>query len=75
MAYTAALPQSVSSSAEFQVISASDVDQQATSTNEIPLHFFGKCCGFFLKSPLSGLVEVGRLGQQLLKMSSPKDGG
>ena len=45
------------------VISASDIGQ-ASSTGEIPLHFSRSAVGF-LKSPILGIVEIGRLGQWL----------
>ena len=52
VAYTAAFPQSGSSSAGIRVISASDIGQ-ATSTGEIPLLFLRSAVGS-LKSPVLG---------------------
>ena len=51
-AYTAAFPQSGSSSAGIRVISASDIGQ-AASTGEIPLLFSRSAVGS-LKSPVLG---------------------
>ena len=51
-AYTAAFPQSGSSSTGIQVISASDIGQ-ASSTGEIPLLFSRSAVGS-LKSPVLG---------------------
>ena len=62
MAYIAAFPQSRSTSAGIRVISASDIEQ-AASTEEIPLLFSRSAVGS--KVPRIGLVEVGRLGQLL----------
>ena len=52
MAYTAAFPQSGSSSAGIRVISASDIGQ-ASNTGEIPLLFSRSAVGS-LKSPVLG---------------------
>ena len=62
MAYTAAFPQSGSSSAGIRVISASDIGQ-ASNTEEFPLLFLRSAVGS--KVPCVGLVEVARLGQWL----------
>ena len=53
MAYTAAFPQSGSSSAGIQVISASDIEQ-AVSTGEIPQVLFLRSAVGSLKSPVLG---------------------
>ena len=52
MAYTAAFPQSGSSSAGIQVINASDIGQ-AVSTGEIPL-LFSRSAVVFIKVPILG---------------------
>ena len=52
MAYTTAFPQSGSSSAGIQVISASDIGQ-AASTGEIPL-LFSRSAVVFIKVPILG---------------------
>ena len=66
MVYTAAFPQSGSSSAGIRVISASDIGQ-ATSTGEIPLLFSRSAVGS-LKSPVLGQQ---RLRDQVNGLTSP----
>ena len=63
MAHTAAFPQSDSSSAEIPSHHKCNIEKGSQHRGD-SLTLLKKCCKFF-KVPRIGLVEVGRLGQQL----------